>query len=102
MRKSYNQLIADLFKSKNRGNIVSLKVKGNDKLMLTSVNELKGNCIVILNPVSVYGAALEESIFHIEDIESVKVYNALYSDPIYVRIRQLKNNIDEIRRSLRW
>jgi hypothetical protein len=102
MRKSYSQIISDLFKSKHRGSIVSLKVKGSDKQMLTTVNEVKGNTIIILNPVSVYGAALEESIFHIEDIESVKVYNALYADPVYVRIRKLKNNIDEIRRGLRW
>jgi hypothetical protein len=102
MRKSYNQIIADLFKSKNRGNIVALKVKGSEKPVLTTVSEVKGNRIIFLNPISVYGSPLEESIFHVEDIESLKVYSALYTDPVYVRIRQLKNNIDDIRRSLRW
>lgn len=102
MKKSYNQIIADLFKSKSRGNIVSLKVKGSDKQLLTTVNEVKGNCIVILNPVSVYGAPIDEAVFHIEDIESLKVYSALYSDPVYVRIRELKNNIDQIRKNLNW
>lgn len=102
MTKTYNQIISDLFRSKERGNVISLKVKGNDKALLAAVNEVKGNRILILNPISVYGAMLEESIFHIEDIENLKVYNALYTDPVYVRIRELKNNIDEIRRSLRW
>jgi len=95
-------MIADLFKSKSRGNIVSLKVKGSDKQLLTTVNEVKGNSIVILNPVSVYGSPIDEAVFHIEDIESLKVYSALYSDPVYVRIRELKNNIDKIRRNLQW
>jgi hypothetical protein len=102
MKKSYNQIIADLFRSKSRGNIVSLKVKGNDKQLLTTVNEVKGNCIVILNPVSVYGAPIDGAVFHVEDIESLKVYSALYSDPVYVRIRELKNNIDQIRKNLNW
>jgi hypothetical protein len=69
MRKSYNQIIADLFKSKSRGNIVALKVKGNERPLLTQVNEVKGNCIVILNPVSVYGAPINEAVLHVEDID---------------------------------
>jgi hypothetical protein len=102
MRKNYNQVISDLFRSKSKGNIVSLKIKGTEKVLLTSVSEVKGNRIIVLNPVSVYGGALDENIFHVEDIETVKVYSALYHDPVYVRIRALKNSIDEIRRSLRW
>jgi hypothetical protein len=102
MKKPYNQIIADLFKSKSRGNIVALKVKGSDKQLLTAVNEVKGNCIVVLNPVSVYGSPIDDAIFHVEDIESIKVYNALYTDPVYVRIRELKNNIDQIRKNLMW
>jgi hypothetical protein len=102
MKKSYNQIIADLFKSKSRGNIVALKVKGNERPVLTQVNEVKGNCIVILNPVSVYGAPIDDAVLHVEDIESLKVYNALYTDPVYVRIRELKNSIDQIRKSLEW
>jgi hypothetical protein len=100
MKKSYNQIIADLFKSKSRGNVIALKIKGNEKPFLTSVDEVKGNRIIILNPISVYGTQLEECIFHVEDVESLRVYNALYTDPIYVRIRQLKNSIDDIRKSL--
>jgi hypothetical protein len=102
MNKSYNQIISDLFKSKKRGNIIAVKLKGSEKPLLTAVNEVKGNRIVIVNPISLYGSQLEETIFHIEDIETLKVYSALYSDPIYVRIRELKNSIDEIRRSLTW
>src|SRR3954469_23261083 len=102
MKKPYNQMIADLFRSKNRGQIVSLKVKGNDKQLLTTVNEVKGNCIVVLNPVSVYGSPISDAVLHVQDIESLKVYNALYADPVYVRIRELKNNIDQIRKKLTW
>jgi hypothetical protein len=102
MKKPYNQIIADLFKSKSRGNIVALKVKGSEKQLLTSVNEVKGNCIVVLNPVSVYGSPIDTTVFHVEDIENLKVYSALYTDPVYVRIRELKNSIDQIRRNLNW
>lgn len=102
MKKSYNQIIADLFKSKSRGNIIALKVKGNERPLLTQVNEVKGNRIVILNPVSIYGSPIDEAVLHLEDIESIKVYSALYTDPVYVRIRELKNNIDQIRKSLKW
>lgn len=102
MNKSYNQILADLFKSKSRGNVVALKVKGTEKPLLSTVSDVRANTIVVLNPISVYGSQLEESIFHVEDIESLKIYSALYTDPVYVRIRELKNSIDEIRRSLRW
>src|SRR4051812_45423852 len=102
MNKSYEQILRDLFKSKSKGNIICLKIKGIEKPVLTSVQEVKGNRIIELNPISVYGSQLEESIFHVEDIETLRVYSALYSDPVYIRIRELKNSIDEIRRSLRW
>ncbi|MBT1701682.1 hypothetical protein [Chryseosolibacter indicus] len=102
MVKSYEKIISDLFRSKDKGNVISLKVKGIEKAILTCVNEVKANRIIVLNPVSVYGAPLEENVFHLEDIENLRVYSARYSDPVYVRIRELKNNIDEIRRSLRW
>lgn len=102
MLKSYEQILKDLFRSKSSGNVVALKIKGTEKTVLTSVQEVKGNRIVVLNPVSVYGAQLDDSILHVEDIETVRVYNARYTDPIYVRIRELKNNIDQIRRNLRW
>jgi hypothetical protein len=102
MRLSYSQIIADLLKSKKRGNIVALKVKGTEKPMLTAVNDVKANRIVTINQVSVYGSQIDNYLFHIEDIESLKVYSALYMDPVYVRIRQLKSSIDEIKRSFRW
>ncbi len=102
MIKNYDQIFSDLFKSESRGNVICVKVKGNDKPLLTSVKEVKSNRIIVFNPVSVYGALLEENVYHIEDIETLKVYSALYSDPVYVRIRELKHNIDEIKRSMRW
>lgn len=102
MFKSYEKILSDLFKSKSSGNVIAVKVKGNEKTILTSVQEVKGNRIVVLNPVSVYGSQIDESVLHLEDIEMLRVYNARYTDPIYVRIRELKNNIDQIRRNLSW
>jgi hypothetical protein len=99
MKKNYEQLLTDLSKSKVAGNIVSLKLKGNEKMILTSVQEVQANRIVVLNPVSVYGTMLDENVLHIEDIENCRVYNARYHDPVYVRIRELKNSIDQIRKS---
>lgn len=102
MKKSYEQILRDLFKSKNLGNIISVKVKGTDKKLLTSVKDVKPNRIVVLNPVSVYGVEINENVIHLEDVENCRVYNARYYDPIYVRIRQLKNSIDQIKRNLKW
>ena len=102
MTNSYEKILKDLFRSKGLGNVVALKVKGNEKTVLTSVEDVKGNRIVVLNPISVYGMPIHESVLHLEDIESIRVYNARYTDPIYVRIRELKDNIDQIRRNLRW
>lgn len=102
MTNSYEKILKDLFRSKGFGNVVALKVKGNEKTVLTSVEDVKGNRIVVLNPISVYGMPIHESVLHLEDIESIRVYNARYTDPIYVRIRELKDNIDQIRRNLRW
>jgi hypothetical protein len=102
MKKSYEQILMDLFKSKRTGNVISVKVKGTAKTLLTSVQDVRGNRIIKLNPVSVYGTTIEDCVLHVEDIEVCKVYNARYNDPIYVRIRELKNNIDQIRKNLRW
>ena len=102
MKKSYEQILMDLFKSKRSGNVISVKVKGNNKTLLTSVDDVRGNRIIMLNPISVYGATIDECVLHVEDIENCKVYSARYNDPIYVRIRELKNSIDQLRRNLRW
>ncbi|HYG04017.1 MAG TPA: hypothetical protein VD927_16340 [Chryseosolibacter sp.] len=102
MRNSYDKMLKDLFRSKESGNVVAFKVKGNEKTVLTAVDDVRANRIIVLNPVSVYGVPIEESVLHLEDIENIRVYNARYTDPIYVRIRELKNNIDQIRRNLRW
>jgi hypothetical protein len=102
MMKNYELILRDLFKSKSTGNVISLKLKGYSKKILTAVQDVKANRIVVLNPISVYGSQLEESIFHLEDIENSRVYSARYHDPIYVRIRELKNNIDQIRKNFNF
>lgn len=102
MVKSYDKILRDLFKSISNGNIISLKLKGTEKNILTSVSEVRGNSIVILNPISVYGSRLEDVILHVEEIEHVRLYNARYTDPVYVRIREVRSRIDEIRRGLKW
>jgi|GEM_PF-6461374 len=99
MKKNYDQILADLFRSKATGNIISLRLKGDNKVILTSVEEVRTNRIVVLNPVSVYGTLLEDHILHLEDIENCHVYNSNYHDPVYVRIRELKNSIDQIKKS---
>jgi hypothetical protein len=100
--KCYDKILKDLFKSITHGNIVALKLKGVEKNVLTSVKEIRANSIVILNPITVYGSQLDYSVLFVEDIQDVRLYKARYSDPVYVRIRELKNNIDEIRRNLHW
>jgi hypothetical protein len=100
--KNYEKIMSDLFKSKKTGNIISLKLKGCDRNILTFVQEVKTNRIVVLNPVTVYGSTLDECIFHLEDIENCRVYSSRYHDPIYVRIRELKKRIDQIRKSLNF
>lgn len=102
MIKSYEKILKDIFKSITNGNVVSLKVKGNEKNILTAIQEVRANSIIILNPISVYGSQIQDTVLHIEDIEHIRLYNARYTDPVYVRIRELKNNIDNIRRGLRW
>jgi hypothetical protein len=97
--KNYELILRDLFKSKSTGNVISLKLKGYGKTLLAAVNEVKANRIVVLNPISVYGSEIEEPILHLEDIETCRVYNARYHDPVYVRIRELKQNIDRIRKN---
>ena len=97
--KNYEVILRDLFKSKSAGNVISLKLKGHGKALLAAVEEVKANRIVVLNPVSVYGAAIEENVLHLEDIETCRVYSARYHDPVYVRIRELKNSIDQLRKN---
>lgn len=99
MKKNYDQILADLVKSQRTGNVISLRVKGDNKIVLTSVLEVRANRIVVLNPVSVYGSMLEEHILHLEDIENCHVYNSHYHDPVYVRIRELKHSIDQIKKN---
>jgi hypothetical protein len=100
MKKSYEQILIDLFNSKRYENVICLKLKGAAKPILTSVSEVRANRIITLNPVTLYGSTLNENTIHVEDIENCHVYSTRYSDPVYVRIRALKNSIDNIRKGL--
>ena len=101
MVKNYEKILHALLKSFTNGNIISLKIKGSQKNLLTTVQEIRGNSLVILNPVSVYGSQLEDRVIHITEIDHLRIYAARYS-PVYVRIRELKNNIDTIKKSMTW
>ena len=92
MQTDKKEILRELLLSENRGYVLSIKVKNEFQPIKTAVQLVEHNRIVLM-PTCIYGYALEKTTLTLLEIEWVKRYRVLYSNPMYESIRMIKENI---------
>jgi hypothetical protein len=92
MKTDKKEILRELLLSENRGFVLSLKLKGDNRPIKTRVKQVEHNRIV-LESTCIFGHPLERTVLTLIDIEWVKRYKVLFDSPVYESIRMIKDNI---------
>lgn len=96
MKTSRNEILGELLLSEKADNVLSIKLRDHARPFLTSVDKVLLDKI-LLQPTCIYGYPLHRRTITLVEIESVTRYNVSFSSPIFERIRQIKDNIRNMR-----
>jgi len=93
------EMMKDMVVSAETGCVVKLKLKDITNPVITAVESINDNAIV-LKPTCLYGYPLKKRNITLADIEHVKRYKTYFNHPLFERIRFVKNNISSVRKNL--
>jgi hypothetical protein len=99
MKTDKKEILRELLLSENRGYVVSIKIKNQNRPIKTAVKSVDHNKIV-LESTCIFGYALDRSTFTLLDIEWVKLYKVLFTNSVYESIRMIKDNIRLMRTNI--
>lgn len=84
-----------------KGTAVGIKLRSSSVLIATAVISLdmfnNHSKWIEIKPYTLYGSRVKDTIIHLDQIESVVPFTVQYDDPMYVRLRDLRSKIVEIR-----
>jgi hypothetical protein len=103
MKIDYVDILRELLFSKTKGNALGIRIKGNDKIVVTAVEDVISTDIgkqIVLKSECIYGADIPQKVVNLKDIEGVVRLRIMFEDPFYARLRQIKNNIKRIKTNL--
>ena len=93
MKTDKKEILRELLLSENRGYVLGIKLRGNDKPIKTAVRAVEHNRI-ILEATCIFGNPLLRTTITLLEIEGVKRYRTFFSNSVFESIRIIKNNID--------
>lgn len=96
MKTNKKEILRELLLSENRGYVLGIKLRGDDKPIKTAVRSVEHNRIN-LEPTCVFGHPLARTAITLLEIESVKRYQTFFSNSVFESIRIIKNNIDAMK-----
>jgi hypothetical protein len=97
MNSTIEKILMDSFAT---GVAIGIKLKNNTSLIATAVtfyDPLQVNKWIEIKPFTLYGYPVKETTIEIKQIESAMFFSVYYDDPLYVRLRQLRSKILEIK-----
>lgn len=100
MPVSVDTLLDCLALSIEKGTAIGLRLRGRSSMLITIVRdfyESANEMIVVINDVSIYGEPAGETHIALGEIDSVLNLRICFDDPFYVNLRQLRENIREMR-----
>lgn len=99
VKKDRNEILLELFKSKEKTNVLGFYFNNEDKLITTVVKKISvtefPEPVIYLNEFDLHGYPLAKHQFSLSDIKGVIPFNTLYDDPVYIRIREMKRRMNE-------
>jgi hypothetical protein len=91
LRRDRDDIIYELQRSAERGNVLGIFIEGQDEMITTSVSHI--DCKLIhFQKTDLHGYPVQENPVSLEKIKSVIRFNTLFTDPVYERIRQRKSS----------
>jgi hypothetical protein len=97
MKTELQEILAELRHSLENGTVVSIRTFQQNKPLLTVVEQLQDNACVVIRSASLYGHAIANTHIRVSDIRGVVRFRAHYEDPLFVRLREIRNTIHTIR-----
>lgn len=97
--KSRKDILKDILYSAQTGCVVKLNLKNSRNPVITAVDHVSDKSIV-LKPTCLYGYPLEKRRISLLDIEEITRYKTHFDNPLFARLRYIKNNLSEVRKSL--
>lgn len=85
-----------LQESLSSGRVLMINLKGAKRKIFTAVNSIYDNYFVIKGR-DVYGQPMHQVLIPFSDIESIRRARGRYGDPVYVKVREIKDNVLQIR-----
>lgn len=94
--KSKKLIFKDLLFSAETNCVLKIKLQNVPNPIITAVEKVeKGK--IILKPTCLYGYTLRERTVHLHEIEGVIRYKTNFDNPIFVKLRFIKDNISAMR-----
>jgi hypothetical protein len=98
--KTAKDIFQDILASANTNCVLKIKLRNVENPIITAVERI-GNKRILLKPTCLYGYKLKERYITIPQIESVTRYKTQFDHPLFQKLRFIKNNISEIKKSFR-
>jgi hypothetical protein len=93
-KKSEHEILEALTESTCKNNVLGLFIDGEDEMITTAVlkitDAVEQDKLVYFEKTDLHGYVLEMNPILLSKIKSVIPFNTLFNDPIYVRIRSMK------------
>jgi hypothetical protein len=97
MNSTIEKILRDSFVT---GVAIGIKLKDNASLIATAVtfyDPLQLSKWIEIKPYTLYGYPVKETAIEITQIESAMFFSVYYDDPLYVKLRELRSKIFEIK-----
>jgi hypothetical protein len=78
------------------GNAVLIKVKGKPDLLPCGIANFRDRGdlkLIELKTETLYGKVVVDTVIHLEEIESIQMLTAIYDDPMYAKLRNIKKTL---------
>jgi hypothetical protein len=97
--KSKKEIFRALLLSAKTSCVLKIKLQNVPNPIITAVEKVEKRKI-ILKPTCLYGYVLRERSIHLHEIEGVTRYKTNFDNPLFVKLRFIKNNISAMRHNL--
>lgn len=96
--KTKMEIFGDILISSRTGCVLKIKLRNQKNPVITAVDSVLAKKIV-LKPTCLYGYRIEKRVVSLSEIENVTRYEARFDHPLFEKVRFIKDNLRQIRRT---
>lgn len=94
--KTTNEILKEILVSAKTSCVLKIKLRNEKNPVITAVEKVLKNKI-ILRPTCLYGYEIKTRTITLTDIQTVIRYKTNFDNPLFAKLRFIKNNIGVIR-----